>query len=122
MCLDTDQIFVLFFAAIIYTFNTVVLPGVRKESAKIRHYNVIYKLIDNLKEELNSKLPTVSVEETLGKADVLQIFEVKDRKKKINIAGSKCTEGNLKKSGLYRVMRNGEVIYEGIKYFIFVFH
>lgn len=74
---------------------------------------MIYKLIDNIKEELNSLLPTVSVEEVLGQAEVLQIFEVKDRRKKIKIAGSKCTDGSLKKSGLYRVTRRGEVVFEG---------
>lgn len=37
-----------------------------KKGIKIKLHNVIYKLIEDLKEELNSKLPPAVVENTIG--------------------------------------------------------
>lgn len=56
--------------AVVYCFNTTVpknlTQAVTKEGLKVRHHKVIYKLIDDLKFEINKKLPTVTVEEEIG--------------------------------------------------------
>jgi translation initiation factor IF-2 len=48
-----------------------------------------------------------------GEANVLQFFEVNDGKKKIGVAGSRCTKGLLKKASLARLARGEEIVYEG---------
>jgi translation initiation factor IF-2 len=58
------------FAGLIYAFN-VSLPPKVKELAKqrgvtIKNHNVIYKLVDDIKEEITKRLPTKQVEESLG--------------------------------------------------------
>lgn len=61
-----------YIAAIIYSFNTNVLKDAedkaRSSSVTIKKHNVIYKLIDDLKEEIEKKLPSIEVEENLGKS------------------------------------------------------
>lgn len=41
-----------------------------KDGLIIRNYKVIYKLVDDIKEEINSKLPEIDAEEVLGTGDV----------------------------------------------------
>lgn len=38
----------------------------KKKKISIRPYNVIYKLIDDVKQELNKRLPMVDAEEVIG--------------------------------------------------------
>ncbi|VEN34226.1 unnamed protein product [Callosobruchus maculatus] len=105
------------FQAVVYAFNVDVGPQIKQaaedKEVVVKKHNVIYKLIDDVKEEINSRLPPVDVEEELGEATVLQQFEISQGKKAIPIAGCKCERGILKRSGLYKVLRKGEVIYEG---------
>lgn len=105
------------FNAIIYAFNTNCAASVEDEVDKkgvpLKQYNVIYKLVDDVKEEINKRLPSKEVEEILGEAAVLQQFDISEGRKKIPVAGCRCTNGLLKRSGLYRLMRNGNVIYDG---------
>jgi len=60
-----------YFSGIIYAFN-VHTPSKLKELAKqkgvkIKSHNVIYKLVDDIKEEVTGRLPSVQVEESVGK-------------------------------------------------------
>lgn len=63
--------FILFiFLAIIYGFNVNTTKQIKDEANKrgisLRFYNIVYKLIDNIKEEIYNVLPEVDVEEILG--------------------------------------------------------
>ena len=49
----------------------------------------------------------------LGEANVLQDFEVTEGKKKVHVAGCRCTKGILRKTGRYRLQRGQEIIYDG---------
>lgn len=51
----------------------------------------------------------------VGEANVLQEFEIKDKKKKLRVAGCRCTKGMLKKDAMYRLMRNQDVMHTGKK-------
>lgn len=56
--------------AIIYAFNVGSLKDA-EESAKqsgitIKQHNIIYKLVDDIKEEMNNCLPPVEVEDVQG--------------------------------------------------------
>jgi translation initiation factor IF-2 len=44
---------------------------VKSNSVSVRSHNVIYKLVDDLKKEISSRLPLRDVEEVLGKKDLL---------------------------------------------------
>lgn len=37
-----------------------------KKQISVRPYNIIYKLVDDVKKEINTRLPLVDVEEVLG--------------------------------------------------------
>ncbi|XP_012254880.2 translation initiation factor IF-2, mitochondrial [Athalia rosae] len=105
------------FKAIIYSFNVdtpnQVKSLAKQESIPIRNFNVIYKLIDNLKDEINSKLPLLQVEEVIGEANVLQQFEVSEGRRKVPVAGSRCVKGVLKKSAMFKLVRGDEVVHTG---------
>lgn len=105
------------FNAVIYVFNTECTPSLEEELAKagiaLKRHNVIYKLIDDVKEEINKRLPPKEVEEILGEASVLQQFDINEGRRKIPVAGCRCVKGVLKRSGSYRLVRNGVVIYDG---------
>ena len=59
----------------------------------VRKYNVIYHLINDLKAEISDKMPLAELEEVLGRATVLQLFNVTVDKKKVPVAGTRVTQG-----------------------------
>ncbi|KAF8773635.1 Translation initiation factor IF-2 like protein [Argiope bruennichi] len=60
------------FDGIIYTFNVKVPPEIKKladeKGIQIKHFNVIYHLIADMKTEISSRLPLVEEEDVLGEA------------------------------------------------------
>lgn len=84
-----------------------------ENSVPVKHYNVIYKLIDALKEDINERLPPKQVEDVVGEAKVLEQFLINEGKRKVPVAGCRCEKGILKKNLKYRVVRNNETIHEG---------
>lgn len=110
------------FNALIYAFS-IQLPSKRPQNIKMREFNVIYRMIEELTEEINKILPEIDVEVDVGEAKVLQIFHVNDKKKKLTVLGCRCTKGTLKKSYDFKLLRDGVEISNG-KYkisFIFFF-
>lgn len=105
------------FNAIIYRFNVTVPreveEGATKKMVRMRNYNVIYKLVDDVKQEINNILPQVDVEEVLGEATVLQEFQINEKKKRVKVAGCRCTKGVLEKSEMFHVIRGNQIIYTG---------
>lgn len=55
---------------LIYAFNVSLPPKVkelaRQRGVTVKNHNVIYKLVDDIKEEITKRLPTKQVEESLG--------------------------------------------------------
>ncbi|XP_034661170.1 translation initiation factor IF-2, mitochondrial [Drosophila subobscura] len=101
------------FDAIIYAFAVETPQLKAAKDVTVRSYNIIYRLIDDLKEQLSSKLPPVEVEEVLGEANVLQSFIINEGRKEVPVAGCRCTKGVLKKAQKFRLVRDGEVVYDG---------
>lgn len=100
------------FNAIIYAFSVNVTVKAPR-SVSIRPCNIIYRLIDDLKEEISGQLEPVEVEEVIGEANVLQQFMINDGRKQVAVAGSRCVSGTLKKKEKFKLIRNGEVIHVG---------
>lgn len=101
------------FNSIIYAFN---IGSMKKKlvGVDVREYNVIYRLFENLRDEINNRLPEVEVEEVVGSANVLQIFEINDKRKKIPVVGCRCVKGYLKKNLRFKLLRGDEIIHDGI--------
>lgn len=55
------------FNAIIYAFSVKSPRTALPKNVKINEVNIIYRLVDNLKEEISSKIPPLDVEEIVGK-------------------------------------------------------
>ena len=61
---------------------------------------------------LESLLPPVEEEESVGEAIVLKTFALTGSKK-ANVAGCRVKSGRLERKCVFRVLRDGEVVYEG---------
>ncbi|XP_059058284.1 translation initiation factor IF-2, mitochondrial-like, partial [Achroia grisella] len=105
------------FNAVIYAFNVDCPPPLavtaKKKDIAVKKYNIIYKLVDDVKEEISARIPKRQEEESLGEANVLQLFQVTEGKRKVPVAGCRCVKGNLHRNALYRVIRELQVVYEG---------
>lgn len=105
------------FSAHIYGFN-VSLPEKLKalcKSSKVDYVltNIIYRMIEAMKKDIENKLPPNQVEEVTGEANVLAVFNISEGKKKIPVAGSRCVKGTLTKSCMFRLIRDEEVLFDG---------
>lgn len=93
--------------SILYGFRVPVLMAAKKiaekEGISIRNYDVIYKLIDDVKAEASKLLPPEIKEEELGRLNVLAIF--RDDRKGF-VAGGKLESGNLEIGNEVKVLQN----------------
>lgn len=108
------------FNGVIYAFNVECPKSVaEKTNVPIKQHNIIYKLVEDIKDELNKRIPLKEVEEVLGEATVLQQFEINEGRKKVPVAGCRCTSGLLKRNALFRLIRNGKKVFEGMFKIVF---
>jgi translation initiation factor IF-2 len=110
---DNDLEMAKLFDAIIYAFSVNCNNKSLPKNVKIHRVDIIYRLVEHLKEQITAKLPMLDEEEVVGEANVLQIFDVTENRKKVQVLGCRCTKGMLKKNFKYRILRFGDVIYEG---------
>ncbi|MGA7954223.1 MAG: translation initiation factor IF-2 [Gloeobacterales cyanobacterium] len=99
--------------AIILGFNTTLGPAARAAAERshvtIQEYDVIYKLLEDVRDAMAGKLEPEMVEESLGVAEVRQIISIA----KGAVAGCMVKEGKISRSSNIRVRRGKEVVYEG---------
>jgi translation initiation factor IF-2 len=98
---------------IIYGFNVDLPPAVKRLAARdkvqVRLYDVIYELLDNARESMESLLAPEVVETEIGKLTVKGVFRtLRDE----IIAGGEVTSGKATPDVLARVMRGGEQLAE----------
>uniref|UniRef100_A0A0E0M3E3 Translation initiation factor IF-2, mitochondrial n=1 Tax=Oryza punctata TaxID=4537 RepID=A0A0E0M3E3_ORYPU len=86
-------------------------------SPQILLHKVIYHLLEEMGREIVEKAPGTPETQVSGEAEVLNIFELKGRSKSkgpdIKIAGCRITDGHLSKTGTMRLLRSGDVVFEG---------
>jgi len=82
----------------------------QREGVEIRHYTIIYNLLDDVKLAMEGLLAPKLVEKDIGKAEVRQTFRIT---KSGTIAGSMVTEGVVRRGAGARLLREGVQIYEG---------
>ncbi|MDB5592733.1 translation initiation factor IF-2, partial [Enterovirga sp.] len=76
----------------------------------IRYYNIIYNLVDDVKESMSSLLPPNLREERLGEARILEVFDVSKIGK---VAGCRVEDGRVERGAHVRLIRDNVVIHEG---------
>lgn len=96
--------------AAIITFHVKVPKQVKvlakQQGVKIRSYDVIYHLIEDLQKQMIKLLEPTIDEVIVGEAEILQIFEMRGER----IAGVKVRSGEIKKSDLFHLKSNGEMV------------
>ena len=101
-------------SAIIIGFN--VRPSAKakelaeSEKVDIRFYDIIYKVVEEVKNAMEGMLAPVSREVFLGTADVRETFSVP---KVGQVAGSHVSDGKLVRGAHIRLLRNGVVVHTG---------
>ena len=100
--------------AIILGFNTTAEPSAERlaerDGVDIRHYNIIYRLTEDVEKALAGMLEPVQHEVLLGRAEVKAIFSAG---RSGTIAGCMVTEGRLTRGGAIKVVRDSQIIHEG---------
>jgi translation initiation factor IF-2 len=76
---------------------------------EIRLYSIIYAALEDVRGAMEGLLPPTLVEKRDGKAEVRQIFKVKN----VAVAGCYVTEGKIVRAGKIRLIRDGAVVWEG---------
>ncbi len=99
--------------AIIIGFNVRPTAKIKdvaeRENVDIRFYDIIYKLVDDIKSAMAGLLAPVQREVYLGQAEVRNTFSVP----KAIIAGSYVADGKIARNAGVRLLRDGVVVYTG---------
>ncbi len=114
MVTETDVTLAKASNAVLIAFNVKPSKEAKKlaenENIKISSYNIIYEVLDYIKQRMSGLL-TPDVQETItGTAQILEIFKVSGAGK---VAGCKITEGEINGSSDVRLIRDGTIIYTG---------
>jgi translation initiation factor IF-2 len=98
--------------ASIVGFNVGVENGVnsvaKHQGVKFFQHNIIYELINQIKDAMTDLLEPELRENKIGAAEVRQVFPLG----KGQVAGCMVIEGRVQRDALARLMRNNELVYE----------
>jgi translation initiation factor IF-2 len=81
-----------------------------RTGVEIRYYNIIYDLVDDVKQALSGMLAPTLREERLGEAQILEVFNVSKVGK---VAGCRVLDGVVQRGAHVRLIRDNVVIHEG---------
>jgi translation initiation factor IF-2 len=111
---ENDVMLAVASKAIIIGFNVKEDTGARRyadnEGVSIRNYDIIYRMIEDIEKALKGMLEPELREKVIGRAEVRAVYKVS---KLGNIAGCRVAEGELRRNGRIRVVRNGKTLHEG---------
>ena len=100
--------------AVLIAFNVKPSKEAKKlaenEKIRISSYNIIYEVLDYVKQKMSGLLAPDIQEKITGTAQILEIFKVSGAGK---VAGSKITDGEINSTSDVRVIRDGSIIYTG---------
>ncbi|MEE8471914.1 MAG: translation initiation factor IF-2 [Dehalococcoidia bacterium] len=110
---ESDVMLALASKGVIIGFNVRPEPGARtmadRERVDIRHYDVIYRMVEAVAKALKGMLEPVYRDVLEGHARVKAVFSTG---KKTRVAGVMVTDGRAVRNALARVNRGGEVVVE----------
>jgi translation initiation factor IF-2 len=112
---ETDVMLAAASSALIICFGVKPSGGrvqelAEAEQVQVRYYDVIYKLLDDIKEAMAGLLDPIKSETVLGTAEVRVIFNIN---KVGQVAGSSVTSGKIVRGVKARVRRGKSVVYDG---------
>ena len=114
MITETDITLAKASNAIVIAFNVKPSKEAKKlaerENIKIETFNIIYELIDFIKNRMSGLLTPEINEEITGTAEVLDIFKVSKVGK---VAGSKVLNGEINQDSNARIIRDGAIVFSG---------
>ncbi|MDB2652493.1 translation initiation factor IF-2 [Candidatus Pelagibacter bacterium] len=114
MVTETDVTLAKASNAILIAFNVKPSKEAKKlaenEKIKISSYNIIYEVLDYIKQKMSGLLSPDIQETVTGTAQILEIFKVSGAGK---VAGSKVMEGEITTTSDVRIIRDGAIIYTG---------
>ena len=114
MITETDVTLAKASNAALIAFNVKPSKEAKKlaenEKIKISSYNIIYEVLDYIKQRMSGLLMPDVQETVTGTAQILEIFKVSGTGK---VAGSKVTEGEIVSGSDARLIRDGVIIYTG---------
>ena len=100
--------------AVVLGFNVRASAQARdaaeRAGIEIRYYNIIYDLVDDIKQAMAGKLAPELRETFLGNAKILEVFNITKVGK---VAGCQVTEGTVQRGAKVRLIRDNVVIHEG---------
>ncbi|MCB9813333.1 MAG: translation initiation factor IF-2 [Pseudomonadales bacterium] len=102
MAITSDALIISFHSKVSKKIKTLA----KNAGVRIKSYDVIYKLIEDLQKSMLKLMEPTIDEIVVGEAEVLQLFEMKGEK----IAGCKVKTGEIKKTDLFHLKRDGEII------------
>ncbi len=98
--------------AVIVGFHILSEPAAKKEAARqkveVRHYTVIYEVIDDLRAAMERMLSPEQREEITGHAEIRTIFS---SSRLGNLAGSHVIDGFIRRDDYIRLYRGGKLLY-----------
>ena len=114
MVTETDVSLAKASEAILIAFNVKPTKEAKKlaeqEKILISSYNIIYEVLDFIKNKMSGLLSPDIEEQIIGSAEILEIFKVSKVGK---VAGSKVIDGEIVNNSSARIIRDGTIIYNG---------
>ena len=114
MITETDVSLAKASNALLIAFNVKPTKEAKKlaeqEKISISSYNIIYEVLDFIKNRMSGLLSPDVEEQIIGSAEILEIFKVSKVGK---VAGSKVLDGEILNDANARVIRDGAIIYNG---------
>lgn len=99
--------------AIILGFNVKVesnaVKAVKREGIQVKIYSIVYELIDQVKDAMLGLLEPETRETVIGHASIKQVFKLNKGK----AAGSYVSDGKMLRTAEARVLRDGQVVFDG---------
>jgi translation initiation factor IF-2 len=90
--------------------NAQARDAAERNGIEIRYYNIIYDLVDDVKQAMSGLLAPTLRETFLGNAEILEIFNISKVGK---VAGCRVTEGVVQRGARVRLIRDNVVVHEG---------
>ena len=99
--------------AVILGFNVKVesnaVKAVKREGVQVKIFSIVYELIDQVKDAMLGLLEPETRETVLGHAEIKQVFKLNKGK----AAGSYVSDGKMLRTAEARVLRDGQVVFDG---------
>ncbi|KAL3686134.1 hypothetical protein R1sor_004156 [Riccia sorocarpa] len=108
--------------ACVVGFNVRTMAGAvdaaaKRAKIKVCQHRIIYHLLEDIGNMIVGMAPGTKETRVAGQAEILNVFEIKGKGRECRgatkIAGCKVVDGKLSRDWRIRVLRSGEVLFEG---------